>query len=335
MPRGGPLVQSLIFHGVVVGIFVVGMPYLSRDIAPQEPILTVEIVNTVPETNLDEGIDVKPVEKPAPEPEEETETAPEPPPPPPAPPPAPPPPPAPTPAPEAAEPAPKVADAVPVPSPEPKPVAAPKPETPKTKPKPVKAPPKKPVFKSPENKNAKNQQLALASKLQDLTDRQAALRRQEEEEKKKKNARNKLDQLVANAQKEKDESAEREETKAKLDQLAGQALNTTPRTSSRTGASQNTILINHISQFWNPPTGAANADSLIIALIVHINKNAEVERVEIVDKARLQNDRTFKAAANAASRAIFNASPLPYKLDKNEERKELEIDFDPSFITRR
>ena len=332
MPRGGPFVQSLIFHGVVVGIFVVGMPHLSRDISPQEPILTVEIVNTVPETNLDEGVDIKPVAKPAPKPEEEIDTAAEPPPPPPT----PPPPPAPTPAPEAAEPAPKIADAVPVPSPEPKPVAAPKPEKPKTKPKPIKAPPKKPVMKSPENKNAKNQQLALASKLQDLTDRQAALRRQqEEEEKKKKNARNKLDQLVADAQKEKDESAEREETKAKLDQLAGQALNTTPRTSSLTGASLATIFNNHISKFWNPPTGAANADTLIIALIVHINKNAEVEEVEIVDTATFNTDDTYRAAANAARRAIFDASPLPLRLDEYETWKRLRINFDPAFITRR
>ena len=122
------------------------------------------------------------------------------------------------------------------------------------------------MIKSPDNKDAKNQQLALASKLQDLTDRQAALRRQqEEEEKKKKNTRNKLDQLVANSQKEKDESAEREETKAKLDQLAGQALKTNPRTSANTGASLAAVFNNHISKFWNPPTGAANADTLIIA----------------------------------------------------------------------
>ena len=65
MPRGGPFVESLVFHGIVVGVFVFGMPYLSRDSVPPEPILTVEIVNTVPETNLDEGVDVKPVEKPA------------------------------------------------------------------------------------------------------------------------------------------------------------------------------------------------------------------------------------------------------------------------------
>ena len=87
MPRGGPLVESLVFHGIVVGVFVFGMPYLSRDSVPPEPILTVEIVNTVPETNLDEGVDVKPVEKPAPKPEEDIDTAAEPPPPPPAPPP--------------------------------------------------------------------------------------------------------------------------------------------------------------------------------------------------------------------------------------------------------
>ena len=164
------------------------MPHLSRDISPQEPILTVEIVNTVPETNLDEGVDVKPVAKPAPKPEEEIDTA-------------------------------QnrrhrrlrhhhhlhrprrrkqqtrtencrccactVAGA--------ETCCCTKAGKPKTKPKPIKAPPKKPVMKSPENKNAKNQQLALASKLQDLTDRQAPCAASRKKKKRKEERRNKLD----------------------------------------------------------------------------------------------------------------------------------------------
>ena len=36
------------------------MPLLSRDIAPEQPILTVDIVNVAPETNLDEGVEANP-----------------------------------------------------------------------------------------------------------------------------------------------------------------------------------------------------------------------------------------------------------------------------------
>ncbi|MGC6484475.1 MAG: hypothetical protein ACON4P_02295 [Candidatus Puniceispirillales bacterium] len=327
MPSNGAVVQSLIFHGLVVGAFVIGMPYFSRDIAPEQPILTVDIVNVVPETSLDEGAEVKEKPKQQPKPAEEPKTPP---------PPPPPPPPAPTPAPEPPPPAPKTAEAVPVPSPEPKPEAAPKPKKPKSKPKPIKAPPKKPVKKSPVYKKAKENQLALASKLQDLTDRQATLRRQkEEEEKKKKQARSKLDKLVAQSQKENEETAKKDEAKAKLDQIAGQALNTAPRKSSLTGVSLGDLLRNHIGKNWSPPPGAAGADALIIDIIVRLNSQAEVQHVEIVDTARFKNDDTFRAAANAARRAIFDSSPLPLPLDEFDQWKELRFKFDPRFITRR
>ena len=327
MPRGGAMFQSVVFHGIVVGAFVVGVPHLSRDFVPPPPILTVEIVETLPETNLDEGVDVKPVKQEAPAPEEQTEQTP---------PPPPPPPPEAPPAPETPPPAPQTAEAVPVPSPEPKPEAAPKTEKPKSKPKPVKAPPKKPLLKSPANTQNKNNQLALASKLQDLTERQATLRqKQEEEEKKKKKARNKLDELLANAQKNKDTENEQDEARARLDQLAGQALNTPTRTSDRTGVSLGDLLANHIGQRWNPPSGAAGADALIVDIIVRLDKNAEVLEVEIVDKARFKNDPTYKAAANAARRAVFDSSPLPLSLDEYERWKELPIEFNPRFITRR
>lgn len=335
MPSNGAFAQSVIFHGLVVGAFVIGMPYLSREIAPEQPILTVDIVNVVPETSLDEGAEVQETPKPQPKQAEEPKT-------PSAPPPPPPPPPTPQPAPEIPPPAPKTADAVPVPSPEPKPVAAPKPEKPKSKPKPIKAPPKKPVKKSPVYKQAKQTQLALASKLQDLTDRQATLRRQkEEEEKKKKKARKKLDDLLAQSQKANEEDqaekdkAEKDKAKAKLDQIAGQALNTAPRKSSLTGVSLGDLLRNHIGKYWSPPPGAAGADALIIDIIVRLNAQAEVQDVAIVDKARFNSDHTYKAAANAARRAIFDASPLPLPLDEYEQWKELTIKFDPSFITRR
>jgi hypothetical protein len=48
----------------------------------------------------------------------------------------------------------------------------------------------------------------------------------------------------------------------------------------------------------------------------------------------MQSDATFKAAARAAQRAIFDCSPLPLPLDQYEVWKELPFAFDPRFITR-
>ena len=109
MVRLSAVAKSLIFHVLWWAGFVVTMPFLSRDIAPEQPILTVDIVNKLPETNLDEGVEGKlsrnhnrnllPKIKPRQ-------------PPPPAPPPAPAPAPEPEPQPSVAE---EVAEAVPVP----------------------------------------------------------------------------------------------------------------------------------------------------------------------------------------------------------------------------
>ena len=308
---------------------MISMPFLSRDIAPEQPILTVDIINKLPETNLDEGVEAKVEPKAAEVEEPKVET------PPPAPAPAPAPPPAPAPAPEPApSEAAEIAEAVPVPSVKPKPVKAPKPKA-ESRPKPVKAPPKRPIKKSPEFKKRQQEQAALTSKLQDLTERQARLKRErEEKEKKKKAAEEKMKKLLAAQKKEDKESAERKEAQDKLDQLVGQALNTPRRTSSALGVSEQDMLRNHIGQFWNPPAGASGADALIVDIIVRLNKRAEVKEVDIVDKARMASDSTFRAAARAARSAVIESSPLPLPLDNYEKWKELQFEFNPRFITR-
>ena len=330
MVRLSAVVKSLIFHVLVVAGFVVTMPLLSRDIAPEQPILTVEIVNTTPETNLDEGVSGKADPKPQPKPVVEDKTPP---------PPPPPPPPAPAPEPEpqpsVAE---DVAEAVPVPVPEPKPVKAPKPKAEKkTPPKPVSAPPKRPIQKSPEYKKRQEQQAQLTSKLKDLTERQKALRQKKaEEDRKKKDAQDKLAKLLEQQQQKKDQAdqAERQETEDKMAELIGQALNTPPKTSGKLGISEQDRLRSHLAVCWTPPPGAAGADTLIVDIIVRLNKRAEVKDVEIEDENRMRSDPTFKAAARAAQRAIFDCSPLPLPLDKYDVWKELPFAFDPRFITR-
>ena len=331
MVRLSAVAKSLIFHVLIVAGFAVAMPFLSRDIAPEQPILTVEIVTTTPETNLDEGVEGKAQPKPQPKPQPVAEDK--------APPPPPPPPPAPTPQPEP-EPsvADKVADAVPLPVPEPKPEKAPKPKTEKkTPPKPVSAPPKRPIQKSPEYKKRQEQQAQLTSKLKDLTERQKALRKKKaEEERKKKEAQEKLAKLLEKQQEEKAtaDQIERQETEEKMADLIGQALNTPRKTSGKLGVSDQDRLRSHLAVCWQPPPGAAGADTLIVDIIVRLDKRAEVKDVEIEDKNRVKSDPTFKAAARAAQRAIFDCSPLPLPLDKYEVWKELQFAFDPRFITR-
>jgi outer membrane biosynthesis protein TonB len=321
------IVKSLIFHVLIIAVFTATFPFLSRDVAQDQPILTVEFVDTAKETNLDEGVKGK-AEPKAAEAEEEAEA------PAPAPvPPPPPPPPQPELTPSAAE---QVAEAVPLPTPTPKPVKAPE-SKPKSAPKPVQAPPKRPIQQSPDFKKRQEEQALLTSKLQDLTERNKALQRQkEEDERKKKEANDKLAKLLADQQKKKDEAnqAEREETEEKMADLIGQALNTPRKNAGKLGISVQDRLRSHIAVCWTPPPGASGADALIVDIIVRLNQRAEVKDVEIEDKARMQSDATFKAAALAAQRAIVDCSPLPLPLDQYDVWKELTFDFNPQFITR-
>ncbi len=321
------IVKSVIFHVLIVAAFTATFPFLSRDVAPDQPILTVEFVDNTKETNLDEGVKGK-AEPKASETEEKADETPPPPPPPP-----PKPAPQPEPTPSVAE---QVAEKVPLPTPEPKPVKAPE-TKPKSPPKAIQAPPKRPIQQSPEFKKRQEEQALLTSKLQDLTERNKALQRQkEEEERKKKEAKDKLAKLLADQQKKKDEAnqAERQETEEKMADLIGQALNAPQKKAGKLGISDQDRLRSHIAVCWTPPPGASGADALIVDIIVRLNQRAEVRDVEIEDKARMQSDATFKAAARAAQRAIFDCSPLPLPLDQYEVWKELPFAFDPRFITR-
>ena len=275
---------------------MLGAPYLgSNELALEQAVLTVDIVETAPETNLDEGVDsASPEPKPEPEPEIVKVAAP------------PPPPPAP---PKEATQVVKIPD-LKQPTPEAKPEK--KPEIKQVVS--LSAPPKRPFRQSPAYKKNKQKRDILRAQLQNLAEQKRRQKQKKPETKPK---------------------ADDSDIKAKLEQLRGQALNTAQKRDLPSGISLADKLREHITKCWNPPPGAAGADALIVDIIVRLNPDAEVIDVAIKDGTRFARDGVFKAAANSARRAIFDCSPLPLPQEGNETWKELEIKFDPRFITRR
>ena len=319
-----PVALSLGFHVLVVTLFTVGWPFLTSDETDTQPLIVVDIVRTVPNTNLagaDSGGKAADVEQ------EETLKKP---------PPPPPPPPAPVPKPVAqAKPAPNVApkpvvdDAEILPS---KivsaPVARPKPEAPKALKKPVSAPvsvpvsrpkpPQKkvtPVPKTKPNKLAKQSRQkekadALNGLLQNLAEATQA-KEAEENQKAQKKALNK--QLAQN-----------------LTAAVGDALKTPSNSSIMPlGVSDIDRLRSHISKHWTPPVGAKGASQLKVDIFVKLERDGTVTRAEIVDKSRFNRDKLFSVAARAARSAILEASPLPLPAEKYELWKEFIFGFDP------
>jgi outer membrane biosynthesis protein TonB len=313
-----PVALSLGFHVLVVTLFTVGWPFLTSDETDTQPLIVVDIVRTVPNTNLagaDSGGKAADVEQ-----EEMLKKPP------------PPPPPAPVPKPVAqAKPAPKVApkpvadDAEILPS---KivsaPVARPKPEAPKAVKKPVSAPVSRP---NPPQKKVTPAPKAKPNKLAEQS-----------RQKEKADALNGLLQNLAEATQAKEaEENQKAQKKALNKQLAqnltaavGDALKTPSNLSIMPlGVSDIDRLRSHISKHWTPPVGAKGASQLKVDIFVKLERDGTVTRAEIVDKSRFNRDKLFSVAARAARSAILESSPLPLPAEKYELWKEFIFGFDP------
>ncbi len=83
---------------------------------------------------------------------------------------------------------------------------------------------------------------------------------------------------------------------------------------------------------WNVNAGGKDAHKLIVELMVFVNQDRTVRDVKIIDKARYNNDTHFRAAAEAARRALLNpnCSTLNLPPEKYDRWKKFRYIFDPS-----
>ena len=358
-----PFLISLGLHVLFAVIAVFGLPMLGRDLPEEMPIVRLEIVRTVPETNVIEG------DKPSTAKQEQKATVSKKPPPPPPPPPPPrpaaskpaPPPPANEPEPSAPakdpaaeilpdkpkeklakldlpKPKPKkkpVAKVTPKPKPTPKPVSKPKAKpAPSAQPaaKPVAKPVSKPARPSPKPAKAQND---VASRLNKMV----------KDKKKRADAASGVLQNLAEAQMAAEDAEKARKTQERkeaadtvnktLSAVAGNAVKAPPKKSlSPVGLDDIARIQQHVSQCWQPPLGAAGNDTLIVDIFVSVDRTGEVQKAVIEDKLRFNLDSYFKASAIAAQRAIVDCSPLPIPPEKYDQLKEFTFAFNPQFISR-
>ncbi|MAC07731.1 MAG: hypothetical protein CMN38_04260 [SAR116 cluster bacterium] len=350
-----PLLISAILHTGFALIVVFGLPMIGRDLPEEMPIARMEIVQTVPETNLIEGNKVSTAKE-----EQEATVSKKPPPPPPPPPPKPAPPkvspPAvkPEPAPEPA-PVPDDAEAetlpdqpttevatLKVPRPTPKPERPPKPkpeEVAKTDTKPAPKPtPPAPVTDSkptpPAPKPNKSQEVvsdqlnklvkqteeradAASGVLQNLADAQVAAR----------------DAETARQTRQRKEAAET--VNDTLTAVAGNAVKAPPpKPLAKVGLDDIGRIQQHVSRCWSAPVGADKTKVLIVDIFVRVNKDGSVIEARIDDMLRYGIDKTFRSFANRAQQAVVECSPLPIPPNKYDQLKEFIFAFDPRYLTK-
>ena len=323
-----PIAQSVLFHIMIVLLGMVSWPFLQEKDINAQPLIIVDVVASLPKTNLAASNSAKS----SPEPEQEATRK--------KPPPPPPPPPAPPPQPAAKAPPPKpappkpVAETAeilpdkPVPAPKAKPeAAAPKPKqvrvsapvsrpSPPTKPKPA---PKSPIER-PNKLAQKSQQKeraeAMNGVLQNLA--QASLAKKADETKK---ARQKQDKLAMANQ---------------LSAAVGEAIRAPESTSVLPlGMSEIDRLLNHIAKcFVLPPGATEELAEQVVDVDLELRRDGSVEKIIFVDSGRLTTDRNYRIVALAARRAVLDCAPLPLPPEKYESWKTLPIGFNSTFMQR-
>jgi len=139
-----------------------------------------------------------------------------------------------------------------------------------------------------------------------------------------------LGSVLKNVAKLKPAEATREKDQ-KTDAKAGAASNLGPALSSRLTITEEDALRRQISACWNPPIGARDVQSLVVEILIDVNPDRTVANLEIVDKGRYGSDSFFRAAADAAVRAVRNpkCSPLELAPEKYEQWKRIDFTFDP------
>jgi hypothetical protein len=354
-----PLLISGLLHGGFALVVVFGLPMLGREMPEEMPIARMEIVQTVPETNLIEGDEVSTAKE-----AQDATVSKKPPPPPPPPPPKPAPPkaspPTPKPAP-APEPAPVPDDTsaevlpdqpttdvamlkVPRPTPKPKRPPRPKPEeTAKTdvKPAPKPTPPKPATDTRPADKPAPP--TSKPSKAQEnVSDQLNKLVKQKEE---RADAASGVLQNLADAQiaaRDAETARKTQQRKEAADTVtntltaaAGNAVKAPPpKPLAKVGIDDIGRIQQHVSRCWSAPVGADNTKVLIVDIFVRVNKDGSVKEARINDMVRYGIDKTFRSFANRAQQAVVECSPLPIPADKYELMKEFIIGFDPRYLTK-
>lgn len=111
------------------------------------------------------------------------------------------------------------------------------------------------------------------------------------------------------------------------------AERTVPRAGLGTGLtmSETDALLAQMRRCWNPPIGAPNPDQLIVDVYFRLRQDGTLAAPpELVDSmAVMAGDSYYRAAAEAAKRAVIQCAPYKLPPEKYETWSEIKLTFDP------
>ena len=103
------------------------------------------------------------------------------------------------------------------------------------------------------------------------------------------------------------------------------------RLNDRLTMSEQDALRRQLAQCWNVMAGAKYAEDLVVEVRVQMNRDRTVQNAQILNNGRYNADTHYRAAADAALRALRNprCSPLALPEEKYEQWKTTVLVFDP------
>ncbi|MBV9859637.1 MAG: hypothetical protein JO038_05995 [Alphaproteobacteria bacterium] len=326
MPGGIALSASL--HLAIGAIVALGLPTLFHHQPPQDTPIAVEFVTLAPETRATRPNPFRPrreakpdtpvADNPAPKPEPKPE------------------PPKPQPQPPASAEAPPPSPAPPQPAP-PKPGEAPPPPLPKPTETAALMPPPPPKPKPEPKKDVSQAFDTLLKNLapQDAPRRAEAPRDPKQRPEKRDNPAA-FDSLLKNLTPQQTAQAEEAPPRPQRTRPAAATASSQPRAplGSQLTASELDLIKRQISECWNVPAGARDAQDLVIEVKVEVNVDGTVQQARIVDLGRYAADISFRAAADSAIRAVRNprCSPLRLPPEKYDSWRSLDLFFNPKDV---
>lgn len=84
-----------------------------------------------------------------------------------------------------------------------------------------------------------------------------------------------------------------------------------------------------VQRCWNVPTGAVNAEDLVVSIEVRLNQDGSLNgNPRIVNEGSYKSD-FHRIAAESAKRAVILCGPYKLPADKYERWREITMNFDP------
>lgn len=117
----------------------------------------------------------------------------------------------------------------------------------------------------------------------------------------------------------------------KIKTLAGNSRRQVQQTEIKLSQTDINRIQMHVKKYFNLSYSASEV-KIIIPLKISANTDGTIKSARILDISSYQKDKFYRAAADAARRAVLDSSPLPLPKGKEKKFQNFIFDFNTSFI---